>query len=280
MGCNGQQGTLWLTDGQRAVEVLPPATPCTTPPVVTAPFLLPPLGPSASVTDIDWNPATNTLWICNAQGMVGNVLPGGVLLSSFSGVPGPCGLAAPLLGLAVDSSTPGAVALYLTDGTKVARVGLSGAPASKTFGQPLTCFGVPTGKAYGLGFSSRAVYYGAGSLELATEGEAVIPSTSLLVTLSGAPPSALAILPFSLSPLCPPFAISGIEVLIFPSAFALFTHVVDSTGGAVQPIVIPPTTAVGLEVFYQWFVVQPGALTPDGSPLLSSGGGSMRTGFH
>jgi hypothetical protein len=190
-----------------------------------------------------------------------------------------------LHGLAVDTSVPGAAALFVTDGTRIANLTLAGGVAPKTFGQPIPCFSVPAGVATGVGFSSRGIYYGQGTPggpELASFGEAVIPTSSGLgVTLSGAPPGAAALLPFSISPLCPALFVLGDPVLIFPSAFALFTNTVDASGGAVQPITIPPTTAVGIEVFYQWFVLLGGpSPAAEGSPLLSSGAGSMRTGFR
>ncbi len=282
MGFNGAQGTLWITDGQHAVELLPPTIACGTPSVVTPPFNIPPVGGSlAAVTDLDWSPATNTLWVCNAAGAVGNVLPGGALLSSFQATPGPCGFLPALLGIAVDGSVTGAGVLHLTDGVRIGAVDPSGASAAGTFGQPLACFSVPGGSAFGLGFSSRAVSFGSGTgLELGSFGQSVIPSTTLGVTLKSAPSGSLAILPFSLAPLCPALPVSGEPILIFPSAFALFTLGVSVAGEASVPIAIPATTAVGLEVFYQWFVLTGGPAPADGSPLLSSGAGSMRTGFR
>jgi hypothetical protein len=151
--------------------------------VVTPPFTLPLIGGAFSpVTDIDWSPVTNTLWICTAAGNVGNLLRNGSLLSSFSAVPGPCGLVPPLLGLALDTATAGAGALYLTDGHKIAKVSTSGATVPATFGQPFGCFTVPSpnGAAYGLGFTSRGIYYGKGgplipTPELGTFGQRSSP---------------------------------------------------------------------------------------------------------
>jgi hypothetical protein len=100
------------------------------------------------------------------------------------------------------------------------------------------------------------------------------------VTLAGGPPGALAILPFSLTPLCPEFVVATVPVLILPQAFALFSQQVTAAGTAQVGIPIPPTATPGLEVFYQWFVVGGGGPSPDGPPLLSSGAGSMRTGFR
>ena len=251
MGFDGAQGTLWLTDGLEAVEIFPAVVPCSVPTVTTSPFQLPQLGPViGSVTDIDWEPASNTLWVCDNQGNVGNVQPGGALLQTTTIAPGPCGLNPQLVGLTIDTSTTNPGTLYVTDGIRIANIDSLGAPAVATFGSPITCFSVPGGPAHGIGFSARPITYGIGGgvltpPEMGSTGQAVIQSTNLAITLSNASPGSLAVLPFTQGPLCPALVVATVPVLILPPAFALVSHVVDGTGQAVQPIALPPGTTVG-----------------------------------
>jgi len=284
MGFDGAQDSLWLTDGQRAVEVAAPTVTCGTPTVLTPRFSLPQLGPvQGAVTDIAVDPVSGTLWVCDANGFIGNLTKSGVLLSSQQVTPGSCGLVPPLLGLAVDSAASVPGHLFVSDGATVATIDTTGA-GTPTFGQPLACFALPGGKASGLGFSSRPIFFGTGGgsaspPEIGATGQAIIGGGTMTVTLSGAPPGSIAVLPFSLTPLCPDVAVAGIPLYLFPQAFAQFAQPVNGAGNAQQAIPIPPTASAGLEVFCQWFIASPAPL-PDGPPLLSSGAGSMRTGFH
>jgi hypothetical protein len=288
LGFDGLAQTLWLTDGAVALELVPPAVTCGVPTVASGPVPLPQLGPTpAAFTDVDVDPATGTLWICDAAGNVGNVTRQGALLAAFPATPGACGLQPPLTGLAVDASAGAAAQLFLTDGKRIAAVdGLTGGPASTTFAHPFACFPVPAGAVSGLGFSARPVFYGTGGgvlppPEIGAVGEAVIPTTSLFVTLSAAQPGGLAVLPFSLAPLCPEIVVATVPILLFPQAFALFSQTVSAAGTAQVAIPIPPGTAPGIEAYFQWFVLGAGpAPLPDGPPILSSGAGSLRLGFQ
>ncbi|TAJ18877.1 MAG: hypothetical protein EPO68_07145, partial [Planctomycetota bacterium] len=144
LGYDATNGWLWVTDGAQAAAYLPPPDPgCPMgATIVSGPFALP-LGAGAVATDIDWDPQTNTLWICDTTGVVSQVLVGGGLgaFGAFNAAAvSTCGLALGLQGLAVDS---GAVAgtVYVTDGAKIAYLNAAGGggPAAPTFYSPATC---------------------------------------------------------------------------------------------------------------------------------------------
>jgi hypothetical protein len=206
------------------VEVRAPPARCGTPFVVTPPFTLPPLGgPVNTVTDIDWDPATQSLWACNVSGAVGNVLVGGAIgpLGTYQAAPGPCGLAPALTGVTVDAGSPTVGMVLVTDGFGVAHLDLGGTLAAPTFALPQPCFPVAGGPAHGIGYSARPVTYGMGGSvgtppKMGSRGQAVIPSSNLAITVSGATPGALAFLPFGLVPLCPPIFFATVPILHLP----------------------------------------------------------------
>ncbi|MEM7306752.1 MAG: hypothetical protein AAF682_08780 [Planctomycetota bacterium] len=294
MGFDGQKGTLWLTDGQQAVEVRPPVIPCNPPAIVTAPFLLPQLGgPSNKITDIDWDPLTLSLWTCSESGFVGNVLPGVPVgsigpLGVYLAVPGLCNLELPLTGVSVDASSPVAGSVFVSDAQRVANLVPGGQLAPDTFAKPSKCYPVPSGSSSGVGYSSRPVTYGVGGSAAGTQppkmgsvGQAVIGSSKLSITVDGAPGGAIAFLPFSLDPLCPALSILMAPLIITPPGIGLFTTAINAVGSGSIALPIPPTTPLGLEYHYQWFITGgSGGPSPDGPPILSSGAGTMRPGFR
>ncbi len=282
MGFDSGSGTLWLTDGTLAAEVTPPA-PCGQPAVVTAPFALPALGvPPGIVTDIAWERATGSLWVCDTLGRVGNVLPGGAIgpAGSYQATPGPCGLGTELYGLALDTAAQNGGTVYVTDGNSIAYLIPPGAAAPKTFYTPSTCYAVPGTPASGLAFAARPITYGAGGPgtppTIGTKGQSIVPDNGLAITLSGAPPGALAVLPISLNPLCPAVTFLMAPIGVAPPAAVTLSLGVDPSGNVTLPTPLPPGTPLGVTLFYQWFVVVAGP-SPDGPPLLATRSGSMTT---
>ena len=290
LGFDGQTGSLWATDGVSAVEVLPPAVPCTAPAVLTGPFVLPSIGgPNNTITDIDWDPAQGSLWVCNESGAVGNVTTAGAIgpLGTYLAAPGACGLQLPLTGVTVDASAPTAGTVFVTDGFQIAHLEPPGTPAGPTFAVPTPCYPVPGGPTHGIGYSARPVTYGMGGPALGPTigsiGQAVVPSTTLAITVSGAVPGTLGFLPVSLNPLCPALIALGMPVLIQPPAVVTLSASIGGGGDAVIPIAMPPGTSIGLEVFYQWFLLPSAGPSPppaDGPPILSTNAGSWRNGFQ
>lgn len=289
MGINGATGSLWMTDGRQAFELLPPAASCGAPTVVTPPFSLPTLGTTGfgRYTDLEWLPADGTLWACDERGFAGKITTQGQPIITFLVTGSPCGLQTPLTGVTVDTahSTPGMV--LVSDGLRTEILDALGLGGGGTFATPLSCFDMPgatDAPLNGLSFSGRPVTFGAGSgsnpiPKMGSRGNAVTPTQDLLITLAAAAPGGFAFLPFSQSPLCPPLTIGLTHVMLVPQFFRTLNTPVDLQGEAQVQVPIPPGSTIGLEVFYQWFVFGSGP-SPDGPPLASSKAGSMRLGFR
>lgn len=174
MGIDSSGGTItpvgtaviWVTDGI-VITGLVQAAGCLPPTVVSGPFLPAVGGPSGTLTDVSWDPLTGTLWLCDSFGLVHNIFIGGGSASPSFLITGTfCGLAAPLTGLAFDTSTTatapipaGAPKMYVTDGSTVAYITAVGTPGGGTFSNPKTC--TPTNHLLnGLALAGYGLNYG------------------------------------------------------------------------------------------------------------------------
>jgi hypothetical protein len=268
MGVDSTGGILWCTDGGGLAYglALPPAGACGAPGFfVVPPFPVPGPGP---LTDIDWDPASGSLFAANLLGLIVNFLPGGL--------PGPFGIyphsglgipfGAPLIGLAVDDASPfGPGHLYVTDGFMVEAILPGGAPAPPTFSMPFPAFpsAIPT---HGLAFAPHAVTYGAGfdpdglAPPVSTpSGTATTPGPLFTHTLSSAVPGGIAVLIASTGFSCPAFPVLGAPALISPfgPTPTIATVPVPLAGTVVLPTPLPAGLPVGAALFDQWFILKP-----------------------
>lgn len=274
LGFDSAGGILWMTDGALVMGVIPPGPGCLPPFVVMLPFPVPSPGP---LTDLDWDPATGTLFACDAAGFVTNFLPGGAL-GPFGVFPvvGLCGpaLVAPLHGLAVDTATPSVfgvpLTLTITDGVTINRILPPGGPSLPTFYQPFPCYPVPGAPIKGLAQSLHGITYGGGChtaggapAMIGSAGNSTTPGM-FTITLAGGPPGGSANLIFDLFAFCPPLAFKGCPVYTAPT-FLIGPLPIPATGAIALPASIPPALPVGVGVYMQWICKDPGggwALSP------------------
>ena len=264
MGFDGAAGILWITDGVLVAGIAPPAPGCPLPPaVLVAPFPIAP--PGGLATDIDWDPTTASLFVCDAGGFVSNWLPGGA--------PGPfapfavafCPLA-PLVGLAVDAGASAVLpipVLWVTDGATIAYTDALGAPAPATFYSTVAC--QPTAAPLnGLAATARPIAYGFGgdttgapAPVLGAVAQAITPSPGFALTVAGSIPGSVAVFAASLGALCPPFLLYGaLPIQITPAPLFLLGAAPVGAGGAAilpAPIALP----FGATFFVQAFVLTP-----------------------
>jgi hypothetical protein len=157
--------TLWITDGKEIAAIEPPAVgSCLPPNILMQPFIVP--GIAGPLTDVSWDPVSQSIWPCDNQGNVHNidVVSGGCNIV-FTMQPSVCSLMTALTGIAYDTATPAFTgsgpALYVTDGNMIAYVdAFSGGPATPTFYAPQTCTPTPF-KLTGLAHSQHGIEYGA-----------------------------------------------------------------------------------------------------------------------
>ena len=272
LGYDSAAGLLWMTEGVFAQALTPPPPPgCPGVGVVAVPpFLLPIAG--AMATDIEWDPITGMLWVCDTAGMVTQVtLAGGIgPFGTFPGAPGPCGLGLPLEGLAVDtvgSTVFGLPHFYVTDGFQVAYEGVGGVPGPPTFYTPAPCF--PTmGPLLGLAFAARALPYGTGADNsglappfIGSTGQTISPSAPFTVTLGGSVPGSNAFLFMSTAGFnCPSVNVGGLPIYIdFLTAPVQVLGVVPVGPGGTAFLTtgIPPGFPPGISAYVQWFAITP-----------------------
>lgn len=272
LGFDGPGGVLWATDGALVTGVTPPAAGCFPGPaaVVFPPF---PIGPLAGpATDIDWDPTTGLLWVCDAGGLVSNWFPGG-LPGPFPPfvVPAFCPLG-PLTGIAVDSGASAALpptVLWVTDGAMIAYVmtppPLPG-PAPLTFHTTVPC--QPTvAPLTGLAMTARPIAYGFGADTTAAPapvlgaiGQTVVPNPGFAFTVTGSVPGSTALVYASVGPLCPPFFLYGVLPLQILPAPLFFVGAMPIGAGGAGALAVPIAPGgLGLGVMY---TVQSFVLTP------------------
>ncbi len=242
---------LWVTDGIMAAAVALPTAMCAPFVFVVPPFPLPAPAMGAA-TDIDFDPTSGTLFVSTMAGFVENVLIGGGVGPFGVFVPA-CGAAAPLVGIAVDTSTCGT--LFVTTGPLVMHVGFAGAPAAPTIYAPVPCFPFPGPPGTnGLTFDAAGVPFGASCdpvlppPTMGTFGQATTPGPGFGVTLTGSAPG-IALLVVG-GPTCPPGFLGVCPVYTLP---ALLTIGPFPSGAALTvplpiPAGVPCTTgAIGLQ---------------------------------
>ncbi|MFO0985020.1 MAG: hypothetical protein U1E76_25375 [Planctomycetota bacterium] len=265
MGYDSENDRLWLTDGTSAVAIAPPALGCDTPSVVIAAFALPIGG--AIATDLDWDPRTDTLWVCDHLGFVTNVKIGGGIGPGGAFAAGNCSLSF-LSGIAYDTCQG---TLFVTDGVIIEHLTTTGAPGPATFYAPNPpCMtppppGPPSALS-GLAFSPRPQLFGAGCATVGTVPAigftgsfSISPNPSFGITLTGAYPGASAVLLLGLNAACPPLQWGACDLYAFPF-FLVVNRLVDGTGAASVALPIPTLPVgggIGITVIAQWAVQPP-----------------------
>ena len=283
MGFDPGTGLLWCTDGgglAYALAVPPPGT-CGGPTALAVPpFPIPGPGP---FSDIDWDPASGSLFACDLGGMITNFMPGGgpgpfgIYPNSGAGIP----LGAPLVGLTVDDASPfGPGHLYVTDGFMTEAILPGGAPAPPTFTVPFPAFPNP-GLYNGLAFAAHGVSYGTGfdpdglaAPVSTTFGASTTPSATFGHTLTSAVGGGLAVLVLGTTPACPTIPILGTPSYLVPFGpiLTVATVPVPATGTVVLPTPLPAGLVPGTTLYDQWFILKPAGP----SPLQSSNGIGFR----
>ncbi|MBK6939596.1 MAG: hypothetical protein IPH13_05205 [Planctomycetes bacterium] len=266
---------LWLTDGFVYGAIIPPAAGCPFPGFLLGPFPVVPAGPGSIATDIDFDPTSGTLFFSHTSGLVSNQFIGGGLGPFGIFAPGaPCPLG-PLEGLAVDTASCGA--LFVTNGTMVARITFFGGAAPTTFYAPLPCWPwVATGPTSGLAFDATPITFGTGSDPAATIptigsiGEALSPNPTFAITLGNATPGGAAFLILAPASACPVIPIGfGAFIHVFPISSITGPFPIPATGGFALPAPIPAGFACsGLTAYLEWLVVKPAGGGLETSPGL------------
>lgn len=259
-------GILWLTDGTFAAAVVAPLAGCVpAPPFLVAPFFVAFAG---LATDIDFDPATGTLFLSNLSGVVSNELVGGGLGPFGVIVPAAGCLPSPLLnGIAVDVAM--CRNLYVQAGGIVIRIDFTGAPSVPTFYSPFSCFPWAGGAGTaGLAFDAAPIPYaascdpgGAPGPIAGFAGQAVSPNPTFTLTLSGAAPGGLALLVLGTGAACPALPLpGGCGLAVAPISGLVGPFPVPAAGSLSLPAAIPPGLAcTGAQGFLQWLVKKPAA---------------------
>ena len=257
-------GTLWLTDGVRAMAVTPPIAGCVAGAVVTVPPF-PVLFPGQA-TDIDFDPLSGTLFLSNANGLISNELVGGGVGPFGAFPPAACTFAMPYLdGIAVDTSACKALYVHAPTGSfisgAIARVDFTGAPAAPTFYAPSSCFPYPGSSPIGgLAFDASPVPYAKSCIPpgnpgpvFDTKGQAISPNPNFGLTMTGATPGSAAFLVLGLGAACPAIPISGgCGLAVNPVVTIIGPVPVPITGSIAIPAAIPPGISCPPPVFLQW----------------------------
>jgi hypothetical protein len=282
LGYDPTLGGLWVTDGLMGALIAPPPPPgCGGLPLVLFPaFPLIAGGGAPPFTDIEMDPFSGTLFLCDAGGVISNVVPPGGApgpFAPFLAVGGFCPLAAPLQGLGFDTAATPVNALptlYVTDGFIVAYMLPGGPPAPPTFYTPAPCYPTP-GPLLGLAFAARAIPYGpagdnGGGIppSIGSAGGQTVPGNAgFMITITGSPPGSAAFLFGSKGFLCPAPLFMGVPIdITLAPLFILGSGFVPAAGTLAIAAPIPPAAAPGAFFTAQWFVVTPaGSLqTTDG----------------
>jgi len=275
---SGGAPMLWVTDGVFLEGIVPSPPGTCLPPIIVFPPC-PLAGVGAPFTDVSWDPATLTVWACDAAGFVHNFAPGlGCPPTMPPFLAATCPLAGPLTGIAYDTGTPGVLAplpaLFVTDGVMVQYLTLGGGPAPPAFYAPVPCSPAPAPLA-GLSLSHRGVSYGAplAVATLDTFGQATSPGPTFGLEITGTPPGSVVYLVASLNLpgpgfACPPLFAAGATLWVTPPFLVILFL------GALPPICVPIPTAIppavpaGVQVFLQCIMLGPG-----GPPALDATNG-------
>lgn len=275
MGYDNENARMWLTDGATALAISTPGVGCpTAPAIVVAAFTLP---TSGVATDIEWDSWSDTLWICDDNGVVTNVAIGGAIGPFGWFVPNSCFLTPPLTGIAFDTGTGN---LFIGDGAIFENVDRTGAPAAPTFYAPnAPCSSPPPpgppSLLSGLAFSPRPQHYGDGCATIGGPPEighlggfSVTPNPAFGITVTGAQANAPAALVLALDSFCNAFTWGTCELLAFPFLYVVPTTT-NGAGDASVPLPIPAfppgSPIVGTTVKSQWLVFATGGRqTSDG----------------
>lgn len=270
MGCQSRQpppgpflpvapGSLWVTNGEQFARVMPPVLPN---PAGLPGTVVPPgpmdLGlapPEAS--DIDYDAATDTLWVGDDIGFVTNLLPTGGMgpFGSFAAA-GVCGWippALPVTGIAVETASATSPTLFISavpPGLTFRLLPGATSPPTVYSLDPCNTGGASGGPGDRLGFAARPIHWGGGPKtdmvgQLLT-GPLMPPGNSVTLTVEvpAGPTTSSAILFLSLFPLCPPL------MWMSPTATPALIHL-DPTfaiffgAGTVTPP-MPPATTTGI----------------------------------
>jgi hypothetical protein len=266
LGFDSENQVMWLTDGLAAVGIAPPALGCAAIPAVVHPaFAIP--SPALFALDITWDSWSDSLWITDITGNVTNLTTGGAIGpgGQFAGTV-VCGLNPILTGIAFDTAQG---TLLVTDGATIAHLTTTGAPAAPTFYAPnAPCTtppppGPPTLLA-GLGFSPRPLRFGEGCATVGNVptigwngGLSTTPNPAFGITLSGAEPSAAAILLIGVDATCTGPNFGACPILAFPFALSVFTTTSvagDATVNAAIPSLPLSSPLIGANIKSQWLI--------------------------
>lgn len=278
LGYDSQTNFLWITDGTSVAAIVPPPDPgCPGSPSFAVPAFALPLAPGATATDVEWDPASNMLWISDDQGFVSQVTLAGALgpagrvaISSAS----PCPLGPVLQSIALDTVTNDA--LYATDGAQVYRADrLTGAPASPTFYSPAPCSSA-MGPYKGLGFAATGTLYGTASNgifpAIGASYPSVVPNPQFEVMVVGAKKNELCGLVIGFGPLCPflPLGNGKVYTLFAPNG-VLAIQVVPATGLVTFHLPLAPSVPIGAIVYLQGLTYDPATAKISSTPGIQFG---------
>jgi hypothetical protein len=270
MGFDSALGVLWVTDGLMIGGVVPsPPGSCALPLPVGPPFV--PLFPFGFITDVEWDAFGGLIWVCDSNGQVAAMFPGGAPMLPPYLAGKWCGLSSQLTGLAIDTAAlPVALGpqLYVSDGFQIAYEPAGGvAPPFPTFYTPAPCYGVPGGPTQGLAFAARPITYGAAfdpsgltPPNFTTWGQSVLPNPTFTLMLNGAVPAGRAWLVVGLGSACPPLNFKGNPWYVLPFNLFVGPFTVDAFGNVTLPAPLgPPSPAFppSLSIYMQWVVQAP-----------------------
>lgn len=276
MGYDSENDRMFLTDGASMVGIAAPALGCSTATVVVPLCALPTSG--GIVTDIDWDSWSDSLWMCEDNGIVTNVTAAGAVGPAGSIIPTSCGLG-PLTGIAFDTCQG---TLFVTDGAQMEHVDTTGVAAAPTFYAPNGACNTPPPPGppsllSGLAFSPRPQKLGEGCANVGSVPEigfvgsfSTSPNPNFGITVHNAYPGGVGVLLLGLGAACPGFLWGSCELYPVPFFLALPTTI-DGNGDAAHALPIPslaPGGGIGVTVVAQW-IVQPPVVGRQASEGLS-----------
>jgi hypothetical protein len=266
LGFDAQTGWLWISDLDEVAACEPMGNCAPLPRWLAS---MPPVG-LGNLGDVDMDPQTGELWVCDDMGQVARFALGAAVFTNLinvAGLGGACGggLGPTLSGLCMDASE-NATVLAVTDGPRVVRFSVVGlgafGPAPSSFAFPSSCWPNPAvPPLQGLAYAAHAVTYGPGALQLDVTGQSVLPGAITLVGQGGAAGAAWVL--FDLGAACPPINLLG-QPLLLPAGpgFGFFGPLPWAGGVAalVLPGALPPAGALpyDLSVFLQVYCLTGG----------------------
>ena len=232
-----------------------------------------------AIQDISWDAGTGSLLACDVTGVVGSFLPGALPVVGpygfFPVAPGPCGLAVPLTGIALDKALPGTGTFYVTDGALIAYLLPGGGLAPPTFYTPASCFPSPGPVISGLSYAGRQLSYGTGldsmgfaAPTIGSVGQSYVGTPAYSVTIAGSIPTSTAFLDYNPAFACPPTLLAGLPIHIGTPLFRAGKVTIGAGGGGAITAPIPPTFPFGMSIYLQWIVITPTSIqVSDGGAL-------------